>query len=138
MRVPNGGWIFGVIFGKFTLAVAGRGARKFFPIWKGLERIGKFLGVARACQTGRVGGAACGGGVGASGGEEQSIHFSNLQGMVSSVCVEPVGGCGMAGSEVDSAMIGGFHLVDDDVPHAVEFVGNDIKVKFVVHLQNHL
>ena len=76
--------------------------------------------------------------MGASGGEEQPIHFSNLQGMVSSVCVEPVGGCGMAGSEVDSAMIGGLHLVDDDVLHAVEFVGNDIKVKFVVHLQNHL
>ena len=69
---------------------------------------------------------------------EQSAHFSNLQGMVRSVCVEPVGGCGMAGSEVDSAMIGGLHLVDDDVLHAVEFVGNDIKVKFVVHLQNHL
>ena len=33
-----------MVFGKFNLAVAGRGARKFFPIWKGLERIGKFLG----------------------------------------------------------------------------------------------
>ncbi len=52
--------------------------------------------------------------------------------------VEPVGGGTMAGSEAHIALIDALHLLNNNVLHLVEFVGKDIKVEFVVHLQDHL
>ena len=35
-------------------------------------------------------------------------------------------------------MIDTFHLLDDDALDAVELAGDDVKVEFVMHLQDHL
>ena len=52
--------------------------------------------------------------------------------------VKPVAGGAVTGGEPDVAVIDALHLFDDDALHALEFVRDDIKVKFVVHLQDHL
>ena len=51
--------------------------------------------------------------------------------------IEPVAGDAMAGRETHLALIDSLHFLDDDALHAVEFLGDDIKVEFVMHLENH-
>ena len=54
-----------------------------------------------------------------------------------SMGIEPVGGCSVAGGELDFTVIDALHFLDDDALHAVQFAGDDVKVEFVMHLQNH-
>ena len=52
--------------------------------------------------------------------------------------VKPVARNTMACGEPDVALVHLFHLLDDDALHGVEFVGLDVKVEFIVYLENHL
>ena len=52
--------------------------------------------------------------------------------------VEPVAGGAVAGCKAHVALVDALHFLDDNALNSVEFTGDDVKVEFVVHLQNHL